>query len=145
MIVYLDASALVKRYVAEAGSGEVRALVREAEATVTALISRAEVVAALARARRSGRLSTQEAAETVRMFEADWEDLVRVQMNEPLVAQAASLAWSHGLRGYDAVHLAAALFWQERAMRPVVLATYDRELWEAAQYSGIEAWPEVRP
>ncbi len=86
MIVYLDASALVKRYVAEAGSGEVRALVREAEATVTALISRAEVVAALARARRSGRLSTQEAAETVRMFEADWEDLVRVQMNEPLVA-----------------------------------------------------------
>jgi len=43
MIAYLDASALVKRYVAEAGSTEVNGLIGEVEALGTAVISRAEV------------------------------------------------------------------------------------------------------
>ena len=37
MITYLDASALVKRYVAEAGSDDVNALVGEATALETAV------------------------------------------------------------------------------------------------------------
>jgi predicted nucleic acid-binding protein len=37
MIAYLDASALVKRYVAEAGSAEVGGLVSQAEAVGTAI------------------------------------------------------------------------------------------------------------
>jgi predicted nucleic acid-binding protein len=47
MIAYLDASALVERYVAERGSTEVATLLREAEAVGTALITLAEVGAAL--------------------------------------------------------------------------------------------------
>ena len=50
MIVYLDASALVKRYVAETGSAEVASLISEAQAIGTAVVSRAEVAAALAQA-----------------------------------------------------------------------------------------------
>lgn len=142
MIVYLDASALVKRYVAEAGSDEVRALVRGAEAAVTALITRVEVIAALAKAHHTRRLASQDADRARKAFEEEWEDFVRVQMTEHLVAQAASLAWSRGLRGYDAVHLAAALFWQAQIGRPVVLATYDRQLWEAARGAGLTVWPE---
>jgi predicted nucleic acid-binding protein len=143
VIVYLDASALVKRYVEEAGSGEVRALIKEAEAVATAAISRTEVVAALARARRAKRIGAQEAGDALKAFEADWEDVVRVQITEPLLAQAASLAWSYSLRGYDAVHLAAGLFWRERVARPTLLASYDRELWEAARRAGLEVWPEI--
>ena len=52
MILYLDASALVKRYVAEPGSVEVNEAISRAEVTGTALISRAEVAAALAKAVR---------------------------------------------------------------------------------------------
>ena len=52
MILYLDASALVKRYVAEPGSAEVSEAISRAEAIGTALISRAEVAAALAKAVR---------------------------------------------------------------------------------------------
>ena len=54
MIVYLDASALVKRYIAEAGSPDVEVLIGEAQAIGTAVISRAEVAAALAKAARIG-------------------------------------------------------------------------------------------
>jgi predicted nucleic acid-binding protein len=62
MIAYLDASALVKRYVAEAGSTEVNGLISEAEALGTAVISRAEVSAALAACRTWQRTATQRGA-----------------------------------------------------------------------------------
>ena len=48
-----------------------------------------------------------------------------------------SLAWLHGLRGYDAVHLAAAMTWQDAFGMPVTLATFDRLLWKVAGQDGI--------
>ncbi|MCP4006296.1 MAG: type II toxin-antitoxin system VapC family toxin, partial [bacterium] len=47
---YLDASALVKRYVAEPGSSAVEQAIAAAEAAGTTMISRVEVVAAFGRA-----------------------------------------------------------------------------------------------
>jgi predicted nucleic acid-binding protein len=145
VIVYLDASALVKRYVAEAGSPEVEALINEARATGTALISRAEVAAALARAARIGLITREAGAKALQAFNADWEHLVRLQLGEPLAARAAALAWEHGLRGYDSVHLASALAWSESLGETVAVATYDRELWRGAKASGLSAWPAATP
>lgn len=145
MIAYLDASALVKRYVAEAGSAEVGVLIGQAEVVGTAIISRAEVTAALAKAVRMKLLPRGEAFSALQVFNAEWEDLVRLQMTEVLVARAASLAWDHGIRGYDAAHLAAALFWQDMMGEPVTVATYDRQLWETATTTGLIAWPGSLP
>jgi predicted nucleic acid-binding protein len=145
MIVYLDASALVKRYVAEAGSAEVGGLIDQAEAAGTSIISRAEVAAALAKAVRMRLLPRDEAASALEVFSRDWESLVRLQLTEVLVSRAASLAWNHGLRGYDAAHLASTLFWQDMLGAPVTVASYDRQLWEAAQANGLIAWPKSLP
>ena len=145
MIVYLDASALVKRYVAEPGSTEVEALIGAARATGTGVVSRAEFAAALAKAARVGLVTREAAAEALEAFNADWEHLIRLQLSEPLVARAAALAWEHGLRGYDAVHLATALVWRETLGETVTLATYDRELWRGAQASGLSPWPAEMP
>ena len=145
MIVYLDASALVKRYIAEAGSPEVEALIGEAQAIGTAVISRAEVAAALARAARIGLVAREAGAKALQAFNADWEHLIRLQLNEPLAARAAALAWEHGLRGYDSVHLASALVWSETLRETVAVATYDRELWRGAKASGLSAWPAQMP
>jgi len=143
--LYLDASALVKRYVRERGSDDVNALMTAAVAVATALVSRAEVAAALARAVR-GRVLDEDAGQRARRkFQRDWADLARVPVTEALAARADSLAWSHGLRGYDAVQLAAALTWREAIGSDVVLATFDRELWRAAATAGIEAWPGEDP
>ena len=145
MIVYLDASALVKRYVAEAGSADVAALISAARAVGTAVVSRAEVAAALAKAARIGLVTGEAGAKALEAFNGDWEHLIRLQLTEPLAARAASLAWQHGLRGYDAVHLATALFWCETLGEAVVVATYDRELWRGAQASGLTPWPAAMP
>ncbi|MEK7696897.1 MAG: type II toxin-antitoxin system VapC family toxin, partial [Pseudomonadota bacterium] len=54
MILYLDTSALVKLYVREAGSGEVKKLARESAALATSIVAYAEVRAAFARLMREG-------------------------------------------------------------------------------------------
>lgn len=145
MIAYLDASALVKRYVAEAGSAEVVELIIQAEAVGTAVISRAEVAAALAKASRIQVLPRAEAVSALKVFNNEWENLVRLQMTEGLVFRAASLAREYGLRGYDAVHLASALFWQDMLGAAITVASYDRQLWEAVKSIGLIAWPESLP
>jgi predicted nucleic acid-binding protein len=143
MIVYLDASALIKRYVGEAGSAEVGGLIAAADALGTAAITRAEVPAALAKAARMRLVTRAAAGAAMRAFAADWADLVRLQLTEALAARAGALAWQHGLRGYDAVHLATALFWHEALGEPVAVATFDRQLWRGARASGLIAWPPV--
>lgn len=143
MILYADASALVKRYVSEAGSAEIIALTNQAVAVATAVISRAEVAAALARSVRQGVLQESGGRRAQRKFARDWPDIVRVPVTEALVLRAESTAWEYGLRGYDAVQLAAALTWRESIGVDVTLATFDRQLWEAAPDAGLQVWPDT--
>ena len=145
MILYLDASALVKRYVSESGSTEVSEAISRAQVTGTVLLSRAEVKAALAKAVRVHALSQEEAKASVQVFRNEWPDLVRVQVTEMVVAQAGAFAWDHGLRGYDAVHLAAASVWQDALGERVSLATFDKQLWAATGAVGLEAYPADLP
>lgn len=89
---------------------------------------------------------TREAGtKALQAFNADWEHLMRLQLGEPLAARAAALAWEHGLRGYDSVHLASALAWSEALGETVAVATYDRELWRGAKASGLSIWPAAMP
>jgi predicted nucleic acid-binding protein len=143
MIVYADSSALVKRYLTEAGSAEVDALFEEEGPVGTALISRAEIAAALGKAVRVKALAQAEAYQSLQEFRAHWPAFTVIQMTEALISLADNLAWEHGLRGYDAVHLAAALTWQEALGEPVRVATYDKQLWQTAQSVGLTVWPEV--
>jgi predicted nucleic acid-binding protein len=145
MILYLDASALVKRYVAEPGSAEVADTIAEAGVVGTSLISRAEMSGALGKAVRVGALTREAAASALQVFRSEWPNLVRVQATEMLVARADGLAWELGLRGYDAVHLASALSWQDGMGEQVVMATCDRRLWEAASERGLRPFPENLP
>jgi hypothetical protein len=99
----------------------------------------------LAKAVRMLLLSQEEAASALQVFNAEWESLIRLQMTEVLISRAATLAWEHGLRGYAPVHLAAAIFWQDILGDTITLASYDRQLWEAARARGLVAWPESLP
>lgn len=142
MILYLDASALVKRYVAETGSIEVNEAIVEAELTGTAIITRAEVTAALAKSVRVGALTAEDALAALRVFKNEWFDLVRVQVTELLIAKAEMLAWEYQLRGYDAIQLAAALVWQEAMGVTVMMAAFDQRLWAAARQVGLTPYPK---
>ena len=142
MIAYLDASALVKRYVLERRSHETMAFTKAAEIIAASVVSRAEVAAAFAKAARIGLVTDQIARNAQRRFAEDWPDLLRLPVTEALTERAGGLAWEHGLRGYDAVQLAAALTWQESVGDEIVVATFDQQLWDAGKRTGLRVWPE---
>jgi predicted nucleic acid-binding protein len=142
MIVYLDASVLVKRYIDEVGTAEVNTLIAEADFNVTNLISRAEVAAAVMRASRMEIINREEALDALSSFRTEWESIQRLPVTEATIVEAENLVLNHDLRGYDAVHLAAALLWQDATGEPVTLATFDRKLYEAAIQVDLKAWPE---
>lgn len=142
MILYLDASALVKLFLVEEGSAETSHLVTQAQVSGTAVIGRAEVAAALARAARMQWITRAGAEAALTSFRSQWARLFRLPVTETMVTRAEILAWEQSLRGYDAVHLAAALSWQDALGQPVTLATFDQELWHAGRRVGITVWPE---
>ena len=145
MIVYLDASALVKRYVAERGSREMGELSGRADVVATSLVSRAEVAAALAKGVRLGIVGRESGRKAQRAFAREWLDLAKVPVTEALVSRADALAWDFALRGYDAVQLASALTWQEAVGAAITLATFDRQLWDAGRNAGLRVWPDTLP
>lgn len=90
--------------------------------------------AALAAARRLGRLGKKEHKEALAAFEELYVELVAVGVDEGLAARAGEHAEDLGLRGYDAVHLVTAL---ELGDEEVVLVTWDRDLAWAAERVGL--------
>ncbi len=144
-LLYVDTSALFKRYVQEDESEAVLARIEEASAVGTALITHVEVAAALAQAVRQERMGRSEAREAEREFLHDWDDFTRIGVTETLAERAGRFAWQYNLRGYDAVQLAAAVAWQdmtEGTEDEIVFACFDNELARAAKAEGLETWPE---
>src|SRR5712692_2638038 len=96
MIVYADASMLVKRYLVEGGSNQVDTLLRPPTLAGTAMITRAEVAAALSKAARLGALTRAAAGRSLGEFRRHWPNYLRLRLNEAVVARADELAWEHG-------------------------------------------------
>lgn len=110
---YLDSSALVKRYVNETGSSWVQALCDPAASHVLALahIGLVEVAAALGVKARQGILPTAIRDALTRDLQEDARHQYwLIDVDHAIVTQAIALTRRQKLRGYDAVHLAAAQF-----------------------------------
>ena len=143
MNVYLDSSALAKRYIEEAGSKEVADLLARDSVTGSSVVAIAEVTSAFRRAAMGSRITDEGANLAREAFLADQPDMVWFNAVPSEMAFAASLAWVHGLRGFDAIHLAAALRWSSTIGdgSELVFATFDNRLKEAARTEGLAAWP----
>jgi predicted nucleic acid-binding protein len=140
-MLYLDTSALVKRYIDEAGSDLMNNLFAEARGIATGVISRAETSAAFAKAVRIGIIDRDQAWDALLDFRSEWSDYIRLPVSESIVTKADQLAWDLNLRGYHSIHLAIAVTWEDSLRSEVELATFDRQLWQAAQQIGLRVLP----
>lgn len=138
MIVYLDTSALVKLYVAETGSQEVRELISRAEVVATSRIAYAEARAAFSRKFTGTKSDRGELRQTTKALDKDWPNYYVVEVIGDIVALAADLAEKHGLRAYDAVHLASAVFLRTRVSSTVLFSSGDERLNRAAALESLE-------
>lgn len=103
---------------------------------VTSLLTFAETRAAFAKAQRMNALSASAVTWATARFIQDWSHVDVLGVDEALVVLAGELASRHGLRGYDAVHLASALR-VAGAGQPVLFASFDLRLTNAAAAEGL--------
>ena len=139
MILYWDASAIVKLIIREPGSDAARAWFDESNPFVTCRIAYAEVMAALGMAMRVGRLASEDLPTAESALRHIWADTFVLEVAQVVVERAGQLAIRHGLRGYDSVHLAAAVSHGDPARvpeRPAVV-TWDARLADAALAEGL--------
>lgn len=141
MILYLDTSALVKRYFREQYSEEILSRWKSATHIVTSFVAYAETMASLYRKKREADLADALIRKIVDSFQQDWEGFIRVEVNGELNAYIDRVVAKHPLRGFDAIHLASAIVIHERLPEGFVFACFDDRLASAAQSQGLETFP----
>jgi predicted nucleic acid-binding protein len=134
---FVDASALVKRYVRETGSARVQSLLRSDDIAVSRL-SAVEVVSAIARLSRDGAIAIPTRDRLVRAYITDLAAWHVVEITAELVDTGQQLLLRHPLRAGDAIQLAAAILLQ-RALGPDLTAfvAADSRLTTAALAEGL--------
>jgi predicted nucleic acid-binding protein len=129
---FLDASALVKRYVREAGSERMQALVRRQPELVISRLTVVEVPAAIWKRSRAGNLSAAETRRALARFAGDLARLTTVEPRPATIELAAELIERYPLRAYDAVQLASALRWARETGLASCFVCADERLGQAA-------------
>jgi predicted nucleic acid-binding protein len=141
---FFDSSAVVKRYIQETGSLWVGNLFDPAlnNEIFLASVTPIEVVAAITRRGLGGSIPSADAALACGNFQADWQgDYQTVELTEGVIRRAVKMAETHGLRGYDAVQLAAALevnaLCVANGLAEVIFVSGDNELNRVALKEGL--------
>jgi predicted nucleic acid-binding protein len=157
-VLYLDSSALFKRYQNELGTEALNTRLRQEakdlRSVFTSVLTYSEIHAAFARRAREKLLSAEEAAAVQDEFDTDWVlSISPIELATGLLVSVRDLVRSFPLRGADAIHLASALWLRDMARlgmkvdqyaRPVVFVSSDKQLAKAAAKSHLEVFnPET--
>ena len=142
---FFDSSGLVKRYIAETGSGWVIGLFKPSADNVIfiASITGVEVVSAIARRRKGLSLSQGESAKSDFSISERFSKAICRNSFEisNLIEDAMTIADKYELRGYDAVQLASAIDTNrlrlKRNLSPIIFISADNNLNSAANAEGL--------
>ena len=116
-MLYLDSSALIKRYFKEKGSRAVNARFERGREIYTSKLTFAEVHGAMARAFRLKEVSIQEFANLRAAFESDWLfGLSALDVSLHTMIALPRLVEQFPLKASDAIHLSTA-YWLRDALR----------------------------
>jgi uncharacterized protein len=126
--LYVDSSALLKRYVDEPDSDAAETLLRSDPSLLTARHAVVEVRRNLARV-----LGERDASEARSAFMRDLEALSLIELDAETCETAAAIAEVTGVRTLDALHLAAA---QRAGGTAVPFLTFDVRQAQAARALG---------
>jgi len=144
-VLFLDSSAITKKYVREIGTAWIVNIFRpkSPDRVYVAEITLVEVISALTRRHRAKSLSSLVYQKVQNRFRRNFEEkFFKIEINLSVIKQAAALAEKHALRGYDAVQLASAVNLHERRQKaglsPLIFVSADNDLNTAAQAEGLQ-------
>ena len=132
-MIYADSSVIVKRYYEEPGTQRVRELWGRTNRVFISKVSYAEVHAALARKRRDGGVSRAGFRAASEAFEGEWPSYDHVLIDASTLTYVRRLVQRHPLRGFDAIHLAAAIWLKKEVGSQIEFWVSDERLEAAAR------------
>ena len=135
--MFVDTSALVRRYLHDRHRGLVLDAMDGDDAWCASALARAEAQLVLHRSAATGR---QQAA-LWRALRDEWEAFWVVPLDDRGMARAVELGATYGVPMLDAVHLAAA----DRLPRPLRYLTFERRQIPAAAALGFEVVSPLAP
>lgn len=130
MTLFIETSALLKRYVDEPGTATVIDAMRSDEEWIASTLAHAEAALTLCHAG----LTDEEANDARRRLDEDWLRVRVLAADRACLLRAVEIGCEHRLRTLDSIHLAAA----DRLPRPLTLLTFDRRQAAAARTLGME-------
>jgi predicted nucleic acid-binding protein len=134
-MLFLDTSALLKRYIEEGGTPLVLALMDQDREWVASAMARTEAEITLCHLGLEGPAE----ADQRRRLRDDWDHFRVVPVDNACLARAVEIGCQQRVRTLDAAHLAAA----DRLPRPFVFVTFDRQQAEAARAIGLLVAPDA--
>jgi len=140
-ICFLDTSAVVKRYVYEAGSAWIHGITAS-DMIIVSRITWVEVLSAFSRLKREGKTEPGDILTAIQIFQYDWETLYRiVEIDPSVIEKAGQLVQKYPLRAYDTVQLASALglhtFFSKADPKIFTFVSADNRLISAAREEGM--------
>ena len=132
-MIYLDSSALVKRYIEEEGSDKVNALLEERSIAAASRLAYPEILGAMARRHKAGDIDTPVFERIKKAFRADWASFIVVEMCNEVFQFLDSVIDRHALKGADSIHLSTALWLKRTLKEEVLFVASDLELLKAAR------------
>ena len=133
---YFDTSALVKRYVDEAGRREVLQLLRRYQC-VTSVVLAVEFRSALRRRVTDRSLEARRVPEILKRFTADREFWALVEVTSEVLDAAERLVAGHPLRTLDAIHVASSQLFAARLASQLTFVSTDARQAAAASAVGL--------
>ena len=124
MTIYVDTSALLRRYLADRDRPMVMQAMTEDPVWCGSAVSRTETLMAL----HQVALNAAHHEELWQQFRLEWDSVVEIPVDDRCLARAAEIGARFRLRLADAIHLAAA----DRLPRPVSFLTLERQQIPAA-------------
>ncbi len=109
MRIFLDSSALAKRYVADRGTDLVLERCREADEVVLSVLCIPEVISGLNRLKRQKKLSDREYTKLKGDLAADVADASMIDLTEGVIQEAILCSERTHVRAMDAIHIASAI------------------------------------
>ena len=137
-MIYLDSSALVKRYLKETGTDVVNSIIISSKVKATSKLTYPEIFSAFARKHRANEISHSLLQSAINKFESDWAQLYVIEFGDEMLQPIKQVSHRYPLRAADTVHLASALWLRTSTKVDVTFVASDPRLLVAAQRENLQ-------
>lgn len=112
MRLFLDSSAMAKRYIDEPGSDVVRGLCSQATELRLSVICLPEIISALCRLTREGKLNYSQYELIKQTLSADGENSIIFDITPGIISVVTAILERMSSQAMDAIHIASAIQWK---------------------------------